>query len=418
VASCVSHTHPAPSLARAERFFGLVGLAASGLLLLALALAADLALTRRVAPERAAEPGGTLDFDLNLVTGDGRRIGGTPDDGLELALAPGTLYVNRPGRALPDVSINSWGLRGAEPDPAPQRPRVLVTGGSAAFGFGVADRWTFAALLQAQRRDWEVLNGGVTGYLARQELGAVVFDWIDLEPDAIVAFDGWNDVYDSYWWSLFGSGTPHPGVNVNYRFMEDRLADSWRARTDPWFALRELARSVLRGSTLLGLLADPGAAPEAPAAGDDAGWLGPTLDRYVGSLRKMRDFAGARGARLLVVLQPERSQGLAPGDRAALAARERDFFPRDRYHESFPASYARFRSRALEALARHGVEALDASAALPEGERGTKLFLDPVHLAPAGHAVIAAFLAPHLERLLAHGRHRSAPPEQSGSPAR
>jgi hypothetical protein len=382
--------------ARAERLFGRVGLAAIGLGLVVCLLAADVALTRLF---RAVRAGGAA-FEMNLQTRDGRRVGGTPG-GVEFVLSPGTLYASRPGQPLPGVSINSHGLRGAEPAARPDRPRVLVVGGSGAFGHGVADDETFAARLAALEPGWEVLNGGVIGYLAQQELAAVVHDWIDLAPDAIVAFDGWNDAYDPYWWSLARpGGPPHPGVNSNFRVMEDRLADFWRVRTDPRFALAELARSIARSSTLFSLLTGGAAAPELPPAGDDRAWLDPAVRHYVDSLRKLRDFAGVRGVQLLVVVQPERSQRLAGKERTTLETWQRDFMPGDRYHESFPDSYARFRARAVAELAKQRIQTFDASAALLAGAQGATLFLDPVHLSASGHAAMARLLAPRIERML------------------
>jgi hypothetical protein len=386
---------------RVERFFSGLGLAAMSVLLLLLLLVVDLALTDHERG-RAQPLQGALDIDMNLVTSDGRRIGGIPG-GVELSLSPGTFYENRPGQTQRGVSINSRGLRGAEFDPVPRRRRIIVTGGSAAFGVLVRDEQTFVARLQTEHPEWEFLNAGVVGYLAQQELGLVTFELIDLRPDLIIAFNGWNDVYDPYWWSVLGSGgPPHPGVNVNFLFMENRLVDQWRVRTDPWFALRQFGRTVIRSSTVLSFF--PRRTPPAPPPPSvEAAWLRPALERYVASMLKLRDIARSRDCRLLVVVQPEVSQLLAPQARLALAARSRDFLAGDRYYESFAEPYTRFRSQALSSLNSHAVATLDASGILPAGREGQGLFLDPVHLGPAGHAAVARLLAPHVERLLKAG---------------
>ncbi len=381
---------------RVERFFSRLGLAMLSALAPLLLLVVDVALTDPAAPAPDQA------FDMNLVTSDGRRIGGTPG-GVELSLSPGTFYENRPGQVQQGMSINSRGLRGAEFDPVPRRPRVIVTGGSAAFGMRVRDEETFVANLQTEHPEWEFLNAGVVGYVAQQELGLVIFELIDLRPDLIIAFNGWNDVYEPYWWSQFGSGDPpHPGANVNFSFVEDQLVDQWRVRTDPWFALAAFGRAAIRRSTLLSFFQSrPPPAPAAPSV--EAVWLPPALERYVASMLKVHDMARSRDCRLLVVVQPEALQLLEPPDRLALAAWSRDFMEGDRYFESFSEPYARFRSMALDSFESHAVPTLDASRILPAGRAGRRLFLDPVHLGPAGHAEVARLLAPHVERLLKSG---------------
>lgn len=79
---------------------------------------------------------------------DGRRLSarGGP---LQLVLDPVVLYRNRPGQQGPWFTINSHGYRGPELRRAGSKtPRIVLLGGSAAFGTGLAsDAETLAAAL-------------------------------------------------------------------------------------------------------------------------------------------------------------------------------------------------------------------------------------------------------------------------------
>jgi hypothetical protein len=356
----------AVSTDRVERIMARIGLASSAMMLVALVIGADVLLTRWVVPAvgRSRE---ALDFDLNLVTSDGRPVG-RGGGGPELTLTPGTFYRNRPHQTKRGLTTNAQGLRGPEIAAGHRRPRVIVTGGSTVFGKGVLDGQTFVAQMGARHPSWEVLNAGVVGYLSQQELTAVMLQWIDLQPDLIVAFNGWNDAYDHYWWLLFGRGAPHPGVNVNFLFMEDRLARQREVETSPWFALRAAGRATARASTILSALSPRNHEVATTVPGPHETRLRRALDLYVTNMIKLHDLARARGSRLLVAIQPEACQLLTTEDRQRLGQKSRgDFAPGDHYYEWFPDQYSRFRGLAADALRQHGVPVLDVTAGLPMG---------------------------------------------------
>jgi lysophospholipase L1-like esterase len=100
------------------------------------------------------------------------------------------------------ASINSLGLRGAEPAiPKPAGMfRILAIGDSLTFGWGVNDAETFCALVEAglnrgqpaQRVD--VVNGGVSGYTTRQERTLLSIFGPKLQPDLVLVGFYWNDL--------------------------------------------------------------------------------------------------------------------------------------------------------------------------------------------------------------------------------
>jgi lysophospholipase L1-like esterase len=377
---------------RIEQFFARVGISAAALLLVVGVIALDLLLTDLAVP--LANPIGK---DFLLVTQDGRELGQGQRGGLRLMLTPFTIYEN-----LPDdrIGINSFGLRGPEIDQTPSRPRIIVIGGSAVYGHGY--QHTFVTQLGRRRPDCEILNAGVIGYLTSQELALVVFRLLDLQPQLIIAFNGWNDLYDRYWWKRYGhSESGHRGVNINFNIIEARLINYRRIRWDPTFALLETAQSIVRNSTLLsalGRVLRPGL--EAPAPPDlSPAVIEEAVAGYIANMTMLRDVSRSRGSRLIVVLQPELGQLLTPAEiewAKVEWVKLRELNPEewdDEYWITFPPAYRQFRARAYAGLADAGIAVIDGSSRLKTNGAGSAHFLDPVHLTAAGHSIVAEFLS-------------------------
>ena len=108
------------------------------------------------------------------------------------------------------TTINGRGLRGAEHPLARsgRRTRVMLLGDSVAFGYGVADEQTFAALLEA--RGYEVVNLAVPGYGTDQELLRLERVGIAFAPDVLLLhFCLHNDFVDNASSKYFYDGL-HP----------------------------------------------------------------------------------------------------------------------------------------------------------------------------------------------------------------
>jgi lysophospholipase L1-like esterase len=119
---------------------------------------------------------------------------------------PSPAYRLRPGvvttvRGIA-VRVNDLGLRGPQVPavPEPGVRRVLALGDSATFGEGLAEEDAFPAQLERELRTrtgerWEVLNAGVQGYNAADELGLLRTRGLALEPQAVIVGFNLND-YD------------------------------------------------------------------------------------------------------------------------------------------------------------------------------------------------------------------------------
>jgi len=98
-------------------------------------------------------------------------------------------------------TTNSLGFRGREvelPKPA-GRFRIVCLGGSTTFSDAVGDEDAYPLLMETMLRaarpdlDLEVVNAGMPSYTSAESLANLAFRCLDLEPDAIVVYQGVND---------------------------------------------------------------------------------------------------------------------------------------------------------------------------------------------------------------------------------
>lgn len=82
--------------------------------------------------------------------------------------------------------------------------KIAITGGSTAWGVGVADGQTIPAVLQktlakrCQGIDIVVWNAAIPAQTSGQERRRFETDILPLRPDIHIAFSGFNDIYNSY----------------------------------------------------------------------------------------------------------------------------------------------------------------------------------------------------------------------------
>jgi len=109
-----------------------------------------------------------------------------------------------PNQKTDTVTINSHGFRGEELEQEKtddKEYRIFVLGGSALYGiFATSDNTTIPGYLQefynefTTERDVRVINAGVNGHESFAETYILKNKIIDLDPDLIIVFDGWNDL--------------------------------------------------------------------------------------------------------------------------------------------------------------------------------------------------------------------------------
>src|SRR5438128_5726732 len=120
---------------------------------------------------------------------------------LALLFAADVYFHHRVERA---AGVNIWGYRGPRvPRKARGEHRLVVIGGSTAFGYGVFWDQTFPAFLERDLRPLSKRGAPVTVVnLGFNSQGAYAFqfaeqDYLHLDYDGVILYEGYNDMGDS-----------------------------------------------------------------------------------------------------------------------------------------------------------------------------------------------------------------------------
>lgn len=284
-------------------------------------------------------------------------------------------YVNyglKPGwereRKTPQTPVrttNSFGWRGREverPKPA-GRYRIVCLGGSTTYDDSVSDHETYPVRLEealrAARpgRDIEVVNCGVPSYTTAETLASLAFLVLDLQPDALVLYEGINDL--------------RPRIYLNYEPSYFHFRKVWDGGAD---SFREGEGDV---GGINAFIQHPHPDPNGDAQ-ENTRRNGPGAFRR--NLTSIAGIAAAHGVRVAMVgnvFNPERNPYVAEEDARA-------------YAENIRETNAVLR----EVCAATGALYVDLPAAWPGPQDAPgPLFADLVHNTPAGSALKARVVA-------------------------
>jgi hypothetical protein len=338
---------------------------------------------------RAAEQYLTKDgsgYGVSLVDQNGRVISKRSGP-LKLVVDPFTIYANWPNQNTVRFNIDRHGFRATPANEG--KPRIVVLGGSAAFGNGLpSDEVTFPWLLGRRLTDFHVLNAGVGGFLSGQELALMVHRLDEFRPVAYLLFDGWNELFDQ---DLAIRRAPHLfGFNNQFFEMQNRLH----------------AYHVMAGEPDV-RVSDPAALPS--PSSDEETYLRTLRTAYVTNISRMHSFAAARGARFLVVFQPELGNKRFRTDQEQmnLEALNTAYKYLDR---KFPAKYAAMIREAKSYCQTAGIQYLDIQQEPELVDQRQTLFYDAVHLNEPGQKIVTGILERRLRSLL---QDAGAPPPTS-----
>jgi lysophospholipase L1-like esterase len=289
-------------------------------------------------------------------THDGIALG-TRAGPLKLALHPFLGYSNLPNQKTPHFSINNLGFRGGDIRKGEKtKKRIIVVGGSTAFGTGLQhDEETFAQHL-AQLLNAEVINAAVVGHASGQELVYLVTELVDLQPDLVITLDGWND-YDRHLTSKFGGSNGFDQIEAQLKTLQSVTDGSFLTRVSNlyWILLPNITTQLESLWVRFFRREEPTSEPD----------LGVASAVYATNMTKMQRLSEAFHYKFLCVLQP---------------ARDRE--------QQFRA----FREMAKMQLQRAGIVALDLNELEEQGIKA-EWYMDPVHLDGAGNQAIAQIIA-------------------------
>jgi hypothetical protein len=159
-------------------------------------------------------------------------------------------YTNEDGFRVP-----APGYRMARPRP-PGQLRIAVLGGSA-VQMGSTWEDTLPGSLRAvlrkamPGRDVEVINGGIVSAVSRQSVAELVFSVAPYEPDVVILYDGYNDLF------LPITYESRPNFPYNFQTMDDawnawrddRQAPLWRVILSRSYVFNLLSRAAPANTT-------------------------------------------------------------------------------------------------------------------------------------------------------------------------
>lgn len=316
---------------------------------------------------------------------------GGPTDGRTVNLLPAMDEgVGRP------VRLNAEGFRIdreiVNPKPADE-VRIFVLGGSTVLS-GRRTETTIPGFIETQLQanglpQARVYNFGVLNFVSGQELSLLVHRLIDLRPDLVIAYDGGNDLYESWLYD------PRPGYPFNYAAEEEAMSMLANAQGDAK-TLGGFARDSALVQAFVGtsdwferVLMRLRRLRDAVNYGTPR-WKEAVVNTYARNLTAMCRVARANGALFAGFFQPllaysklEANQAAATGGDAMV----QDL--RDHRERALRAVAARFPAPSIEAGCRFG----DLSRVL-ENDAGA--FTDAIHVDDKSNHLIASRIAADL----------------------
>jgi lysophospholipase L1-like esterase len=276
---------------------------------------------------------------------------------LKLALHPFLGYANLPNQKTPHFSINNLGFRGGDiRKGAKTTKRIIVVGGSTAFGTGLPhDDDTFAQHL-AQLLQAEVINAAIVGHASGQELVYLVTELVDLQPDLVITLNGWND-YDLHRTSKVLGSNAFGQIEAQLKMLQSVTDESFLTRVANlyWILFPNITKQLESLRVRFFRREEPTRAPD----------LGLASVVYATNMTKMHRLSAAFHSTFLCVLQPDRDR---------------------------EPQYRAFRETAKMHLQQAGIVALDLNELDAQGINA-EWYMDPVHLDEDGNQAIAQIIA-------------------------
>jgi lysophospholipase L1-like esterase len=316
------------------------------------------------------------EYLLSFYNRKGERIG-EAGGLLKLITDPFTIYMNYPNQKSYRYSINKYGFREGYESKKPHT--AIVVGSSAAFGFALdSNEKTFASKVSRYSEKYNVINSAVVGFLSGQELSQMIHYLDDFNPSVYIVFDGWNDIFDPY---AFVKNWPVRNAPIGYNnaffLVENRLAEYFKINQKEQVSQIEALEPV----------GDP--------LSEDA-LFQKVLEIYVANIDKMHAFARARGAKFLLIFQPEL------GNKKVRSSGEQNTLTTwiDKYgylDKKISERYNKFITEAKRVFQKKKITFIDINDEPEFSENPQMVFFDVVHPNELGHELIARIIHRALE---------------------
>jgi lysophospholipase L1-like esterase len=293
---------------------------------------------------------------------------------LKLVIDPFTIYQNYPGQKTSKYSINNHGFRDTYNAYKPNT--AIVLGGSAAFGFAL-DRndQTFSSKLSKYNEKYNIINASVVGFLSGQELSQMVHYLDEFKPSLYIVFNGWNDIYDPYAFAKVKLKEKNQIDQAPIGYNNAFFGIEWRLSNYFQLTQKEKKSQIIKLNPVIDPL-------------NENELFQKILSKYVSNIGKMHSFANSRGARFLLVFQPElgNKQIHSPNETEVL----KTWIEKYEYLDNkITERYKTFIREAKKDLQEQNISFIDINAERQFSENPQTLFFDVVHPNELGHDIIA-----------------------------
>jgi len=283
--------------------------------------------------------------------------------------------------------INETGFRDSAIEPrAPNEYRILLLGGSAAWGWGAsANRHTISGALQEMLNEdssgvsYRVMNGAYLAWTSLQERITLMEFYERFDPDLVISFTGFNDIISVQY------GNKRELLRLEYSMIEDAVENNMKPMGS-MKALRKFVGSLgvwrlvvyFREQLPSGKPSRIDYKPKRSARG-----VPKILDRY----SSMANYTVSRGDQFLLVLQPEI---YTTGKQLTAAEAEVKKWLDSRNSENFDATFVQYRSDLAQGLSSTGINVIDLGPVFDTVSE--TMFTDDSHFNDSGYREIARSL--------------------------
>jgi lysophospholipase L1-like esterase len=300
-------------------------------------------------------------------------------------------FLGAPNSRKTTFDINETGFRDSAVEPrVPNEYRILILGGSAAWGWGAsANRHTISGALQEFLNEdssgitYRVMNGAYLAWTSLQERITLMEFYEHFDPDLVISFSGFNDIISIL------QGNSRELLRLEFTMVEEAVENN----LTPMGTLKALRKFV--GSLGVWRLVvyvreqlhsgTSNRRIEYKPARSKRG-IPKVIDRYL----SMANYTARHGDQFLLVLQPEI---YTTGKQLTVAEQEVKQWLDARNSENFGNTFSQYRSdlvQGLSVLPSSGIDVIDLEEMF-DTENET-MFTDDSHFNDSGYREIARAL--------------------------
>lgn len=307
------------------------------------------------------------------------------------------LEPNREFKTGRDVTkINALGLRESLLPTQVKRPnekRVLVTGDSSIYGWGVEDTQTYAVYLEQELRNHfhipiEVINLGVPGYSTEQTIKLLeMVGWL-YEPDLVIVSNIFSDCNIDAFQDKQAMTLANPEQNWSYRIL--RSSRLYCAMYMPWANYQAHMNQSPNRVLMPGLPTGPNAAVTLEKINDSIGLSRVPMDDYLDNLSWIQQESNKRNAHMLLApLAQEWDAGIWN-------------VPMPKPDKDHVLPWQPYRSAQKQWAIEHNIDVVSFADAFANAAKTMKypgqLFVDHMHPSPTGTALMAKTVLEHIKQ--------------------